>query len=118
MHELSVCQSLLRQVARIAQERGATRVTAVTVRIGPLSGVEADLLQTAYLQACQGTLAAQAKLIIERAPVRVRCGECGSESEALPNRLCCGHCTAGDTTLISGTECLLVSIELMADHES
>ena len=39
MHELAICQSLLREVAHIAADRHARSVTDIHVGIGPLSGV-------------------------------------------------------------------------------
>lgn len=112
MHELSVCQSLLDQVMRIADENAATAVTRVILRIGPLSGVEPELLQQAFPLARAGTVAEQAELVIESLPVRVRCDACGAETDAAPNRLVCGACGDWHTRLSSGDELMLVSVEL------
>lgn len=112
MHELSVCQSLLSQVEGIARERNAQAVTSITIGVGALSGVEAQLLQNAYPIASAGTIAEQAQLIIESLPVRIRCNQCGSESDAQPNKLTCKNCGNWQTTLISGDELMLMSVEL------
>ncbi|MDH3831910.1 MAG: hydrogenase maturation nickel metallochaperone HypA, partial [Gammaproteobacteria bacterium] len=40
MHELSVCQALIDQVARVAREQRAVRVSIIHVSVGPLSGIE------------------------------------------------------------------------------
>jgi len=112
MHELSICQSLIDQVEGIAQEHGATQVERILLRIGPLSGVEPALLRNAYPLAAAGTVAESAELVIEPAPVRVRCDDCGAESDATPNRLLCGVCGGWHTRLISGDEMLLASLEL------
>lgn len=112
MHELSICQALLDQVDGIAREHGASRVERILLLVGPLSGVEPALLQHAYPLAAAGTIAEHARLVIEAAPVRVRCGECGAESDARPNRLLCGSCGGWRTRLISGDEMLLANLEL------
>lgn len=112
MHELAICQSLMDQVERIALERNAQCVTSIVVGMGPLSGVEAQLLKHAYSIASAGTVAEQAELVFEFLPVRVKCSQCGSETEALPNKLLCKTCGGWRTTLISGDELLLVSVEL------
>jgi hydrogenase nickel incorporation protein HypA/HybF len=112
MHELSICQSLLDQVERIAREHGATRVERILLRVGPLSGVEGPLLQHAYPLAAAGTLAESAELVIEPAPIRVACCACGAETEASANRLLCGVCGDYRTRLISGDEMLLANLEL------
>ena len=49
--------SLLEQVAAIAAERSAVSVVKIELDIGPLSGVEADLLRNAYPIAAAGTIA-------------------------------------------------------------
>lgn len=112
MHELSVCLSLLGQVEAIARQHGAIRVERIVLRIGPLSGVEADLLRSAYPMAAAGTLGEGAVLEIEAAAVRVQCRECGTESDAAPNRLLCPACGSYHTRLIGGDELLLARVEL------
>lgn len=112
MHELAICQSLMNQVENIALEKNAQCVTSIILAIGPLSGVEAELLKNAYTIASAGTVADHAELIVEYLPVRVKCNQCGSESDALPNKLICKQCGDWRTTLISGDELLLMSVEL------
>jgi len=112
VHELSVCLSLLQQVDAIARERGAARVTRIELKVGPLSGVEADLLRNAYPLAAAGTVAEHAELQISEAPIKVRCNTCGAESEAQANRLLCGSCGDFRTTVVSGDEMILQSVEL------
>jgi hydrogenase nickel incorporation protein HypA/HybF len=115
VHELAICQSMLQQVEQIAQERQATAVIRITVSIGPLSGVEAHLLSQAFPLAAAGSIARDAELVIETLPVRVKCEQCGAETEARPNRLLCGTCGDYHTRLLSGDEMLLASLELTSE---
>jgi hydrogenase nickel incorporation protein HypA/HybF len=117
MHELSVCQGLLSQVDEIARREHAQHVDLIRLRIGPLSGVEPELLQQAFGIARAGTIAAEAVLDIQTLPVRIRCTRCGTETEASPNRLLCGQCGDYRTQLLSGDEMLLASIELTRSTE-
>ena len=112
MHELSVCQALMRQVQDIARERRAVAVTSVKLQIGPLSGVEPDLLKQAFPLASAGSVAEAAQLVIEILPIRVHCESCGAETAAEPNKLVCGTCGDWHTRLLSGDEMLLASVEL------
>lgn len=112
MHEYSVCMALLEQVERIAREHRARRVERIVLQLGPLSGVEAPLLEHAWPLAAAGSIAVDAELVIETAPVRVRCTQCGAESEAQANRLLCASCGDYRTQLISGDEMLLANLEL------
>ena len=112
MHELSVCLSLLEQVQAIAAERGAIQATRIELKIGPLSGVEAELLRSAWPLASAGSIAVDAELVIDEADIVVRCGTCSAETPAKANRLVCGECGDFRTTVISGDEMILQSVEL------
>lgn len=112
MHELSVCQALVRELDALALRENAARITRVVVRIGPLCGVEPQLLRQAYPLASAGTLAADAELILENLPIRVHCESCGAESDAAVNRLLCGACGDYRTRLLSGDEMLLAHVEI------
>ena len=112
MHELSVCLALLDKVQQIASEHGATRVTRIEVKLGPLSGVEAPLLENAYPLAVAGTIAENAEFSIEVVPIRVLCSQCGAETEARPNKLICGACGDHRTRVVSGEDLLLQRVEL------
>ena len=112
MHELAICQALMNQVESIAAERNARSVVSIVVGMGPLSGVEAQLLKHAYPVASAGTIAEGARLVVENLPVRIKCSQCGHESDALPNKLVCKACGDWRTTLISGDELILMRVEL------
>ncbi len=112
MHELSVAQALVEQVRNLADENGATAVAGIRLRIGPLSGVVPELLETAFPLAAAGTVAASAQLHITPAALRVRCETCGAESEATPNRLLCAACGDWHTRVVCGDELLLERVEL------
>lgn len=117
MHELSLCHSLIEQVEQIALNHGAQRVAVVKLKVGPLSGVEPELLQHAYPFASAGTVAAESTLLIELAPLKVSCEICGAETEARPDWLVCAACGDCHTRLVSGDEMLLMSVELVTLKE-
>ena len=107
MHELAICQALIGQVAAVARAEHASSVTDVYVSVGPLSGVECPLVRNAFPFAAAGTVAREATLHLMQTPVRVRCEDCGAETEAAANRLICGRCSNWRTQLVSGDELLL-----------
>ena len=112
MHELSVCQALLDQVDRIAQEQGAITVHVIHLSVGPLSGVVPELLDNAFTLLRDTTIAAKAQLKIETAPVRIHCPSCDHEATVTPNQLACPVCQDWRTTLVTGDELLLRNLEL------
>lgn len=117
MHELSVCQALIEQVENVARTNDAATVSRIVLRIGPLSGVEPQLLAQAFPLARAGTVAEHAELEIESLPIRVKCEQCGAETDASANRLLCGACGDWHTQLLSGDELLLASVELAREEQ-
>jgi len=112
MHEMSICQGLISQVEKIARERGASRVDSIVLSIGPLAGVEPELLSRAYEVARAETVAKNAELTIETGPVVVECRSCGASGEAKVNRLLCPSCNDWKVNLKQGDELLLLRLEV------
>ncbi len=113
MHEYAICVALLEQIEHLAEQHKAEGIDRILLKIGPLSGVEPDLLQHAWPLASARTVAEGAELIIEPSAVVVKCTRCGAESEVPPNRLLCSVCGDFRTCVISGDEMLLSSVELL-----
>lgn len=118
MHELSLCRGLLQQVGAIAAANRAKAVTRVTLRIGPLAGVEITLLKSAFSIARQGSVAANARLIVEATPLCVHCAGCDKQHTVKIADLRCPECHSNETRLISGDELLLVSVAFAEHQES
>jgi hydrogenase nickel incorporation protein HypA/HybF len=112
MHELSICQGLMKQVQQIAAENNARAVELIRLRVGGLSGVEPDLLEHAFEIAREGTIASEAVLEIESGPVVVKCQECGASSAVAVNRLVCQYCGDWRVNVTEGEELLLLSLEI------
>ena len=112
MHELSICLALVEQATRIAGEHGARAIARIDLKIGPLSGVEPELLRNAFPLAAAGTPAEHAELVIEDDAIRVACTSCGEESTASANRLLCTNCGDYRTRLLSGDAMVLSRLEL------
>ncbi len=112
MHELSICQSLLSQVTDIASDRGADAVERIVIEVGPLSGIEPELLAQAFAVVRAGSCAAGAALSIETTRVTVSCITCGAQSQTAPNRLVCGVCGGYRTRIVAGDELRLRRVEL------
>jgi len=112
MHELSICQGLMRQVEQVAADNKARSVERIILRVGGLSGVEPSLLQHAFEIARAGTIASEAELDIEEGPVVVKCQECGASSAVKVNRLICQYCGEWRVNVVEGEELLLLSVEI------
>ena len=110
MQEYSLMLALVERVEEEAAARRALAVHRIRVRVGELSGVEPDLMESAFEIVRSGTICEHAALDIERVEARWECPSCG---RGVPggDRLQCATCGA-PATLVSGGELLLGQIEL------
>jgi hydrogenase nickel incorporation protein HypA/HybF len=110
MHEYSVGQALMERIEAEAASHRATAVHRVSLKIGEVSGVEPDLLESAFDILKEHTICATAHLVIERVPARWDCPAC-SRPIAAGSVLQCGACGAA-ARLASGDEIVLAQLEM------
>jgi len=110
MHEYSIVQSLMAHIEAHARRHGAVAVRRVVVRIGELSGVEPDLLQTAYDLVRERSVCAEAPLEITAVEARWECRQCG-RPVGRGQVLACEVCGA-PARLAAGDEIVLERMEL------
>jgi hydrogenase nickel incorporation protein HypA/HybF len=112
MHELSIAMSIV----DMAQEEAARRhvqVSAVHLRLGPLSGVVKEALLSSYEMACFDTPLKNSRLIIEEVPIVVYCAKCKKE-RTLPSMqwFCCPECETPTPDVLHGKELEVVALEV------
>jgi hydrogenase nickel incorporation protein HypA/HybF len=110
VHEYSLMTALMERVEEEAAAHRAVAVHRVRVIIGELSGVEPDLLESAFAIVRAGTICDGAALEIERVAARWACPACRRPLDA-GERLQCPACGT-PAALASGGEILLGQIEL------
>jgi hydrogenase nickel incorporation protein HypA/HybF len=110
MHEYSIVSALLERIEELARERRARLVHGVLVAIGELSGVEADLLATAFETFRERTICEGAKLTILPVAARWDCAECRQD---IPRGaiLRCPRC-GRPARLAAGDEIVLKRVEM------
>ena len=92
MHELALCDALLRMVRDISREEALDGVRSITVRVGTLSGVIPHFLTDCWVAVTDGTEYDGVPLRVETEAGRARCLDCGAEFEADVNDLTCPGC--------------------------
>ncbi len=112
MHEHSLVRSLLAQVQQIALLNGSNEVTDIELEVGPLSGVEPSLVESAFATLRMGTCAETSKLSIRLVPLIVACQDCGSESVLECFRIRCSKCQSGSVKVIQGEIFRLLTVTL------
>ena len=112
MHELSLMEEVRRLALQEMERHGGGRLRALTLRIGSLAGVEPEALRFAFEVVMAGSIAADARLQIERVPAVAFCDCCQGEfalDDGLWECPCCGGLSR---QLRRGRELQLASLQL------
>lgn len=112
MHELSLLEELRRQALTAAEAQGVSCIEAITLRIGTLAGVEPEGLRLAFPLVMAGTIAAEARLVLEIETALCFCEPCGRHFEAGDGRCDCPRCGSISRRLLSGRDLQLVALEV------
>jgi hydrogenase nickel incorporation protein HypA/HybF len=107
MHEYSIIQSLVQSVAAAVPRDGY--VHRIEVKIGELSGVDCELLWTAFEIFREGTICERATMTIDRVAARWDCSNCGLpllRGAVLRCAMCGepGYLAAGDEIILQRIE--------------
>jgi len=111
VHELSIVASLFEILEDKAREQKADRITGVKLRVGRLSGVVPELLESAFDAYKKGTLAEGARLEIEVAPLDFRCRACGGTAFREEPGVSCAACGSSDVELVGGMDVTIEKFE-------
>jgi hydrogenase nickel incorporation protein HypA/HybF len=112
MHELSIALSIV-DVVNEEAERHDGRVAAVHLKLGPLSGVVAEALLSAFGLAREGTALEQTELVIKEMPIIAYCPSCTIRHQLPTPMLCCPVCGGPTPEVVSGRELEVVALEIV-----
>lgn len=109
MHELSICEAIVRTVESLADGRPVRRVN---VRIGHLRQVVPDSLLFSWELLTEGSDLAGCALVIEHVPAVVHCPGCDRDTTLEWPVLMCAICESHDVALVSGEEFQIASMDV------
>lgn len=113
MHELSIAMSILDLAQEEAERRGGVSVAAIHLKVGAMSGVVADALQSAYELAREHTGWDHCRLVIEEVPVIVFCARCDALRPVQSVQwFCCAECDTPASEVVQGRELEVAALEL------
>jgi len=112
MHELSVTENVLEIALSHANASLAKKVTDIYLVIGQLSSIVDDSVQFYWDYISENTICAGAKLHFNRIPAKFRCINCDHEFQMKDELTSCPNCGSMQTTIISGEEFYVDSIEI------
>jgi len=112
MHEYSIVQSLVDSCEDYVKENDASQVTKLVVKVGVMSGVEPELLKTAFDTFKEDTVCHNADFIMNIQKVKIFCNICNKEYELQKNEFLCPVCNSSNIKILDGEEMFLMSLEL------
>jgi hydrogenase nickel incorporation protein HypA/HybF len=111
MHEFSLAAEIVEIVKKSALNAGKSKVTAIQLEIGELSGVEEPALITALESLTTNTIIQTSEVLVERTKGLAKCKECNTEFELTDLFTLCPECNSFYKDIISGKEFNILSIE-------
>lgn len=112
VHEMGICDGIVRAAVEAAEEAGATRINAIEVTVGELTEVVAEPLQFAFDVLRKGTLAENATLSVTFVPARSLCADCSAEFGHGRFDAKCPECGSFMVQLIQGRELRIDAIDI------
>ena len=112
MHEMSIVAGVLDAVVPSAEQAGAERVLAITLRIGDMTEVVDEALAFAFEALTEGTICEGAELVVNKVAPRSICFECGAEFGHDRFHRACPSCGSYETRIVAGKELEIESIEV------
>jgi len=110
MHELSLANEVIDLASREAKKNHIDSVSEIVIEIGDLSGVEADIFQSALEMIVKDTILENAALHLIRTSGQGKCNACNKDFE-MKNRLdVCPVCSCFPSEISGGQEFRVLSI--------
>lgn len=111
MHEYSIVGALIEQIEQIAKDNGAIEVDKVVIKIGSMSGVEPDLLKTAFDTFKEKTVCDSAELVMDIEAIIIKCSSCSDDFTVQTISYRCPKCGGSEISIDGSDEMLLMSLE-------
>jgi hydrogenase nickel incorporation protein HypA/HybF len=117
MHEMSIALSIVEGASEEALRHHGSRVSAVRLQLGQLSGVVKEALLFSYDLACEGTILEGSVLSIEEVPAAIFCRKCNAERTlASIQDFSCPVCHVPTAEVLRGRELLITGLELEEEY--
>lgn len=111
MHEMAITQSVLNIALEAAGKAGATKITAIRIKMGEYCDVVPVVLRDYFAVAAMGTAAEGAVIELTRLSVTMRCRACHWQGRVDKRHIACPDCGGTDLQLLTGREFYVESIE-------
>ena len=112
MHEMSLCESVLRVIEEQARENKFSHVNTVRLEIGALAGVEIEAMRFGFDVVTKGSVADGASLEIIQLPGKAWCMQCSKNVVVKQRFDACPECGSHQLQLVGGEELRIKELEV------
>ena len=119
MHELPVISRVVDICLKHAAKNNARKILSIELKVGPLSDLEPEWMQRYFDHVSKDTIAAGARLKIEKSPLRYHCIDCGHEFVldiqhcAGLDEIVCSSCESANITCVSSNGYSIGNMEIV-----
>jgi hydrogenase nickel incorporation protein HypA/HybF len=112
MHELSIAQNIIEIVQENLAPNQKQAVKTVRIKVGKLTNILVDSLLFGFEALTRDTNLDGVKLEVEQLPLRIKCNDCGKETDLDNYVFSCPTCQSSAIKVVSGQELMVQEIEL------
>jgi len=112
MHEVAICQSIVKTLGEELEEEQFQNVREVHLRVGALSCVEPKILTHVFKYVIEGSPFHRCRLYAHTVEVLAACEHCNSNFKVEHYRFICPACNRPSSTIIEGNELTIYKIIL------
>lgn len=107
MHEISVCQSMLKTLESELGNEQMSNLKTIKLKVGEISGIEIPLLESAFAAVTEGSKYEKLSMEIQGVPVKAYCSNCQKDFRVYKHRFICPICDTPSADIVSGEELLI-----------
>ena len=112
LHELSICQSMLRIVDQTMEQHEGARLRKILLDVGRGSTIEPVLLKEAFAVLTEGGPYEGTELVINDIPISGRCKACDREFQYEELAVGCPNCGSTNISIEKGLELDIRALEV------
>ncbi len=112
MHEMSLCEGIVRVLEEQARVQHYAKVKTVWLEIGALANIEVPALEFGFDVVCRGTVAEGSRLEIIPLPATAWCMQCAENVEVEERYAPCPKCGGYQLQVTGGDEMRIKELEV------
>lgn len=112
MHERGLVSGLLAQIREVVSPRSPGCVRAVHLTVGEFTGVEPELVRSAFEELAPAVLHHRVQLQLQVVRLAARCRACAEEFDVERFHFVCPSCACDNVEIIAGEQFELTSLTI------